>query len=175
MATRTARPTPTGPTAPGTPRPGEIEAQLSGFLAKYMPSIAEQASACRVALAQLIPRGYELVYDNYNALVFGYAPVLRTSQSLLSLALYPRWVTLFLLYGARLHDPHQRLEGTGKQVRSVRLRSSRDLDDPVVRELILAALQPAAAVFAQAPPLATVVMSVSARQRPRTPTGAKGR
>ena len=79
--------------------------QVEGFVAKYTPELARTLQACRTRMHQLIPRGCELVFDNYNALVFGYAPTDRTPDSHLSLAAHPRWVTLFFLHGACACSP----------------------------------------------------------------------
>ena len=71
----------------------------------------DQAVLVRVAKAAVarmrkyVPDAVELVYDNYNALVVGFGPTERASEAVLSIALYPRWVTLFFLQGARLSDP----------------------------------------------------------------------
>jgi hypothetical protein len=140
------------------------ELQIEGFLDKYSPPIAAQARACRSRMQTIIGRGYELIYDNYNALVFGFATFEKTSSAVISIAIYPRWVTLFFLHGTDLDDPRGLLEGTGKQVRSIRLKSPEDLDRPDVREFIDAAM---ADSFASAPALTTIVKSVSAKQRPR--------
>jgi hypothetical protein len=142
---------------------------IRGFLDKYDPAIAAQLRACRRKMRALVPRGYELVYDNYNALVFGFSPTERTSDALCSIAGYPRWVTLFLLKGASVADPDGLLQGTGNQVRGLKLADPGDLDAPAVRALIGRALAPAAKPFAAAPTLRTIVKSVSAKQRPRRP------
>jgi len=47
---------------------------LDPFLAKYEEGIASQARAVREHLLALFPRGFELVYDNYNALAVGFSP-----------------------------------------------------------------------------------------------------
>jgi len=122
----------------------------------------------------LFPRGHELVYDNYNALVFGFSPTERTSDALLSVAGYPRWVTLFFLRGAALDDPHKLLQGAGSQVRSIRLAAVECLDRPEVLSLIEQAVQPHAAAFGAAPALSTVVKSVSLKQRPRRCGASRG-
>jgi hypothetical protein len=150
-------------------------ASIAQFLAKYTPEVAQFAVAARCKLAALFPRGFELVYDNYNALVFGIAPTQRTSDAIVSLAVYPRWVTLFFLKGASLVDPTSLLQGSGSQVRSIRLSSAADLDLPAVRELLAQASQPFASSFADAPALTAVVKSVSAKQRPRKPVAPNPR
>ena len=150
-----------------------VEGQLSGFIGKYTPEIALAIRACRKKVHAIIPRGYELVYDNYNALVFGYLPSERSSEALLSLAAYPRWVSLFFLKGAALADPERLLKGGGKQVRGITLTKPEDIDKPTVRALIAQALAPIDSALANAPALSTIVKSVSAKQRPRRPSEVK--
>jgi hypothetical protein len=102
-------------------RASAIESQVAVFLGKYTPVVEAQLREARSRLRALFPRGFELVYDNYNALVFGISPTERTSDVFLSVAGYPKWVTLFFLHGDGLRDPSGLLEGQGKQVRSIRL------------------------------------------------------
>jgi hypothetical protein len=143
--------------------------QVADFIARYTPGMADAITACRRKLCARVPRGYELVYDNYNALAIGYAWADKASASLVSIAGYPRWVTLFFLYGKDLPDPEGLLEGEGVRVRSIRLRAPDDLDKPAVRRLLDLALAPHEADFAAAPPLQTVVKAISAKQRERRP------
>jgi Domain of unknown function (DU1801) len=145
------------------------EGRISDFIGKYTPEISAAIVACRAKLRPLFTRGYELIFDNYNALVFGYAASERTSDAFLSIAAYPRWVTLFFLNGASLKDPCKLLEGTGSQVRGVRLKTPEDLDAPGVRDLIVQATKPWITALAAAPALTTVIKLVSVKQRPRRP------
>jgi hypothetical protein len=146
-----------------------VESQIAIFLRKYTPAVEAQLREARTRLRAMFPRGFELVYDNYNALVFGISPTERTSDAFISVAGYPRWVTLFFLHGADLRDPHGLLEGQGKQVRSVRLTEPKDINTPEVEALIAQAVLPYEAGFLAAPSLTTIVKSVSAKQRPRHP------
>lgn len=143
--------------------------QVADFIARYTPEMAEAITACRRKLCARVPRGFELVYDNYNALAIGYAYADKASASLVSIAGYPRWVTLFFLHGKDLPDPEGLLEGEGVRVRSSRLASPADLDKPAVRRLLDLALAPYEVDFAAAPPLKTVVKAVTAKQRERRP------
>ena len=149
-----------------TPSP---ESQIASFIGKYTPEVAAQVRGARTKLHALFPRGYEMVYDNYNALVFGFGPTARASDAVVSIAAYPRWVTLFFLKGAALADPHKRLKGGGNRVRSIVLTSSEDLDEPSTRELIAQAVKPVVAAFESAPSRITVVKSISTKQRSRRP------
>lgn len=151
----------------------EVDAQTAKFLGKYSPAVATTLREARTRLSVWFPRGFELVYDNYNALVFGISPSGRTADAFVSVAGYPKWVTLFFLQGANLPDPHGLLEGEGKQVRSIRLPNYTDMEKPAVRELIAQATLPYEAALAAAPPLSTIIKSVSAKQRPRRPAAEK--
>ncbi len=148
-----------------------VEKQIASFLGRYTAPLAAAFEESRRRLRAAFPRGFELVYDNYNALVFGFSPTDRASGAIVSIAGYPRWVTLFFLDGASLPDPHSLLEGNGKQVRGIRLKAPDDLDSAAVKVLLRHAVAPHAAAFAAAPPLTTVVKAISAKQRPRRPAG----
>lgn len=143
--------------------------QLSDCMARYTPEIADAITCCRRKLFARVPRGYELVYDNYNALAIGYAYDDKASASLVSIAGYPRWVTLFFLYGKDLPDPEGLLQGDGARVRSIRLKSPDDLDKPAVSQLLALAIAPHEADFAAAPPLKTIIKAISPKRRERRP------
>jgi hypothetical protein len=153
------------------------ERQIEQFLAKYTPEMVTAGKAARARMRKRMPGGIEFVYDNYNALVFGFGPNERPSDAVLSLALMPKWVTLCFLKGAKLADPGKLLRGSGSTVRNVRLESVQDLDDPHISDLIERSIQAASPAFtgAKAAPR-TVIKSISAKQRPRRPsTKAKPR
>jgi len=90
----------------------DTERRIEAFVAKYTPAIAAQLREARRRLRARFPRGVEMLFDNYNALVFGIGPTDRSRESFISIAGYPRWVTLFFLDGAGLHDPEGLLEAT---------------------------------------------------------------
>ncbi|HEX6626888.1 MAG TPA: hypothetical protein VF105_02935 [Gemmatimonadaceae bacterium] len=145
--------------------------QIASFLAKYDPKVAAAAKASRTRLRKIVPGGTEFVYDNYNALVFGYGPSERPSEAVLSLAIMPQWVTLCFLKGAKLSDPKKLLRGSGNIVRNVRLSSPGHLDQRDVRALVdqaIAAANPG--FFGKPGGQHTVIKSISAKQRPRRPS-----
>ena len=75
------------------------ESQIAAWLAKYAPAIEAQLKDARLRLRAYLTRGHELVFDNYNALVFGISPTERTSDAFISIAGYSTWITLFFLHG----------------------------------------------------------------------------
>ena len=121
-------------------------------------------------MRRIVPGGTEFVYDNYNALVFGYGSSDRPSEAVLSLAIMPRWVTLCFLKGAKLRDPEKLLRGSGNIVRNIRLSSPAHIEEPSVRDLIDQSIAAARPEFSGKPgKQQTVIKSISAKQRPRRP------
>jgi len=144
--------------------------QLKTLLAKYDKSVATTARRVLGKLRKLIPAAIEMVYDNYDALVIGFGPTERASEAVFSIALYPRYVTLFFLQGATLRDPHIRLDGSGNVVRQVPLESEKTLDDPQIIELINVAMHRAKVSFPLKRSHKLVIKSISVKQRPRKPS-----
>jgi hypothetical protein len=146
------------------------EAQLSGFLAKYLPATARQFRSARKLMLARLPGAIELVYDNWNWLVIGYSPTRRPSEAMFSLVGAPRWITLcFLRNGAILNDPQRLLRGSGKRIRNVRLEHAKDLEAPAIAALIDQSLELARFPFDPKAQGTLIIQSVSAKQRPRRP------
>ncbi len=149
-------------------------AQLDTFLDKFTPEVAAQGRLALRKMRARLPGAIELVYDNYNALAIGFSPTERTSDAIFSIALFPRWVSLFFLQsGTRLRDPEGYLEGNGNQVRHIKLKNPAILDDPGVQDLIAQALELSSKKFDPTQPRKLIIKSVSAKQRPRRPASAK--
>ena len=143
-------------------------AQFRGFLARYDPAVAAEARRALTKTRALVPGAVEMVYDNYNALVVGFGPSEQASEAVLSLAIFPRWVTLcFLQTGPEIPDPQKLLKGSGNVVRHVRLTSADDLDTPAVKALIRGALRKADVPIEKSAKRRMVIKSVSVKQRPR--------
>jgi hypothetical protein len=147
--------------------------QWAAFLSKYDPAIAAVATAALARIRKHVPGAVELVYDNYNALVVGFGPSEHASEAVVSIALYPRWVTLFFLQGARLPDPARLLKGAGSRVRHIVLNDVAMLDELAVRTLIRQAIAQAPRPIDAKARRRMVVRAVSAKQRPRRPPKAR--
>jgi hypothetical protein len=145
------------------------EQQLANFIAEYSPEIGDLARAVRERLRARLPGATELVYDNYNGLVIGYGPTERASDAILSIVVYPRWISLCFLQGAKLADPHHLLRGSGKAARHIVVNDATELDAPPVQDLITRALASASSPLDPASQARLVIKSVSAKQRPRRP------
>ncbi len=141
--------------------------QIAGFIAKFDPKVAKLIGSLRLAVRKRFPTAVELVYDNYNFLVFGFCTTERVSDCLVSLAANAHGVTLFFNWGATLPDPHKILLGGGKQVRFIRLESAATLARPEVKALLSAALAQAKRPLPASGRGYTIVKSISAKQRTR--------
>ena len=145
------------------------QAQLDGFLDKFLPEIAARARGCIARMRTRLPGALELVYDNYQALAVGYAPTERASDAIFSIVVMPTKVSICFTYGAGLPDPHGVLNGAGNQIRHVRLPMPETLDEPALSQTMDIALDHAKVPLDPAQPFRTVIKSISAKQRPRRP------
>ena len=143
--------------------------QLDSFIAKYSPEIALSAKAVLEKMRKRYPRALELVYDNYNALAIGFGPSERASEAIFSIALYPKWVSLFFLQAKGLSDPDRLLKGNGNVARHIVLLSPAMLDEAAVKALMKEAVARASVPFARTGMPRLIIKSVSAKQRPRRP------
>jgi hypothetical protein len=123
----------------------------------------------RAAVRRRMPTAIGQVYDNDNALAIGFCSTERTSDCIVSVAVFPRGVSLSFYYGATLLDPERRLEGGGKQHRFLRLPSVGVLAEPAVEALLAAAIAQAKVPLPAADRGYTMAKSISAKQRPRRP------
>jgi hypothetical protein len=116
-----------------------------------------------------LPGALELVYDNFNALAIGFGPTERVSEVIFSIAVFPRWLSLFFFQGHGLADPEKLLKGGGKLARHVVLKDPEALNTPAIRALMDQALEQAVKPLDPRQPHRIVIKSISAKQRPRRP------
>jgi hypothetical protein len=147
----------------------DAEKQLAGFMAKFTDEVASLAEAILGEMRRLYPTALELVYDNYNALAIGFGPTERASEAIFSIALFPRWVSLFFLQAKGLSDPGKILRGNGSVARHIVLPSPDTLHDPLVQDLMREATARARVPFDSNGVHRLIVKSISKAQRPRRP------
>ena len=143
------------------------EVELETFVAKFSDGIAVQIRAARAIMRARMPGAFELAYDNYNALAIGYSPTTKLSGVVFSLAVFPRWVSLFFRGGPSFQDPKGLLKGSGARVRHIVLMVPDDLNHPDVVSLMDQALSRTPLGASHAGHL--IIQSISAKQRPRRP------
>ncbi len=165
---RTAARRPT-PQKVGVPDAGDADEQLASFIAKFTPEVGSLARKILSKMRRLCPTALELVYDNYNALAIGFGPTERASDAIFSIAVFPRWVSLFFLQARGLPDPDKILKGGGTVARHVVLPSPEALNDPAVQSLMREAKARAKVPFDARGKHRLIIKSISPTQRPRRP------
>jgi hypothetical protein len=144
-----------------------VATQLAEFIGKFDPRMGKLIRSCRAAVRKRLPTANELVYDNYNFFVIGYCSTERASDCIVSLAANSKGMTLFFYYGARLADPAKILEGSGNQVRFIRMESAATLARPEVEALVAAAIAHGKNPLPETGRGRTIVRLISPKQRPR--------
>jgi hypothetical protein len=146
---------------------GSAAAQLETFLCKFSPLVQAQAREILRKMRARLPGACELVFDNYNALAVGFSANEKASGIVFSIAVYPRWVSLFFARGPELPDPQGLLRGTGSRVRHIVLNDVMLLDSPAVEALIAEGLARADPPIDHTRLSCLIIKFVSAKQRPR--------
>jgi hypothetical protein len=149
------------------------KAQLDSFLAKFTPEMAKSTKGVLAAMRKRCPGAVELVYDNYNALAIGFATGARVKDVWFSIAVYPKWASIFFFKTLPLKDPDKLLKGSGTTTRHIVLSDgAKTLASEGVSALVDQALAKAGHPFKPGTKGRIIIKSVSAKQRPRRP--AKG-
>jgi hypothetical protein len=108
------------------------------LLTNAAPEPAAIARALRARVYALHPAAVEVVRLGDNAASYGVGPK-KMSEACCYIMPHKRWVNLGFYNGAALPDPDHRLEGTGKRLRHVKVRSVAEADQPAIAALLAAA------------------------------------
>lgn len=108
-------------------------AELIKFLRPYDRAIQKLALDLRALVLEEMAPCHENIYDAYNAVAIGYGPTDRLSDGIFHIAVYAKGVNLGFNHGAALADPAGLLEGAGKQIRHIKIRTPSDLERSEVR------------------------------------------
>ena len=113
---------------------GSFEAVIAGA----PPEIQALAYGARALLADVMPGITEVPWARQKIAGYGVGPK-KMSQHFCYIAPFKRHLNLGFMYGARLPDPQNLLEGKGAELRHVKIRGAADLENAALRELIEAA------------------------------------
>jgi hypothetical protein len=111
---------------------------LSKFLKAFPDSVIETALFLRDFVWDLYPNCNELIYDNYNALAFGWSPTDRQGHCFCSIAVgHSSYNVHFGFYwGSEIADPEKRLIGEGKQYRYLLVNKPADFPKTYIKKLL---------------------------------------
>ena len=100
------------------------------------PAVADVARALRLAVLAGFPEATETFDRGDGLLAFGTGLSMRAF--LFAIIPHKSWVNLQLADGVDLPNPDGRIEGTGKRIRHVKVRSVEDAGAPWLRTVIAA-------------------------------------
>ena len=99
----------------------------------------ETAVRLREVILSIDPHACEIVHLGERAATYGVGPK-KMSDGYTYILPHKSWVNLGFFRGVDLPDPHGLLEGTGKKLRHIKIRSLEDAENPMIHALIEVAL-----------------------------------
>lgn len=111
---------------------------LVKFLKPFEKEIQETALWLREFVWDLYPTANELIYDNYNALAFGWSPTDRVGHVFCSVAVgrSSNNVHFGFYWGSELDDPKNILLGQGNQYRYILVKSKETFPKVYIKKLV---------------------------------------
>lgn len=110
---------------------------LIKFLNPFPEEAQEIALWLRDFVWDLYPDTNELIYDNYNALAFGWSLSDKLGDTFCSVAVMSKYVHFGFFWGAKIPDPEKILLGKGNQYRYIIVKSKSDFPKASIRKLML--------------------------------------
>jgi len=143
---------------------------LLKFLKPFDKDIQERALWLRQFVWDLYPTANELIYDNYNALAFGWSPTDRVGHIFCSVAVgrSSNNVHFGFYWGAELDDPKNMLIGAGNQYRYILVKSISEFPMAYIKKLVKQAYANSMAKVKDKKQLMqgkTITKSISAKKR----------
>ena len=109
---------------------------LMVFLAPFPREIKENALWLRTFVWDLYPGSNELIYDNYNALAFGWSLTERLGHTFCSVAVLSKYVHFGFYWGSQIADPDKILLGKGNQYRYIIVKNKIDFPKAYIKKLL---------------------------------------
>ncbi|MEO8149707.1 MAG: hypothetical protein ABI723_18860 [Bacteroidia bacterium] len=114
----------------------EEKTGLLKFLIPFPGEVKEMALWLREFVWDLYPKCNELIYDNYNALAFGWSPTDRVGHTFCSVAVFAKYVHFGFYWGSEIADPEKLLLGKGNQYRYIIIKSKNDFPKTYIKKLL---------------------------------------
>jgi hypothetical protein len=112
---------------------------LIKFMLPYPDQVKAAALWLREFVWDLYPETNELIYDNYNAVAFGWSPTDKAGDVFCSIAVCSDHVNFGFNRGVDIADPSKILLGNGNQYRYIRVRDKDDFPEECIKQLLEAA------------------------------------
>lgn len=120
----------------------DIKALLK-FLKPFPENVRERALWLREFAWDLYPKSNEIIYDNYNAVAFGWTPTEKTGHVFCSVAVGRSSYNVHFgfYHGSLLSDPKKMLLGNGNQYRYILVEDVSKFPKAYVKKLMKEAFE----------------------------------
>lgn len=111
---------------------------LIKFLKPFPADIQETALWLRAFVWDLYPKTNELIYDNYNAVAFGWSPTEKVGHTFCSIAVGRSSYNVHFgfYWGSEIADPDKILLGQGNQYRYILVKRKEDFPKVYMKKLL---------------------------------------
>ena len=111
---------------------------LLKFLKAFPANVRETALWLREFVWDLYPDSNELIYDNYNALAYGWSPTDKVGHCFCNIAVgrSTHNIHFGFYWGAEIADPGKLLIGNGKQYRYLLVKNKADFPKTYIKKLL---------------------------------------
>ena len=149
----------------------EQNKDLIKFLKPFGSEIEELVLWLREFVWDLYPQTNELVYDNYNAVAFGWSPTDRQGHTFCSIAVgrSSKNVHFGFYWGNEIADPEHLLSGEGNQYRYILVTDKNKFPKAYIEKLVKEAYANSLAKVKDEKQFIngqTIVKSISSKKRP---------
>ena len=144
---------------------------LLKFLKPFGDDITDLVMWLRDFAWDLCPEANELIYDNYNAVAFGWSPTDKVGHIICSIAIgrSSKNVHFGFYWGSELSDPDKILLGEGNQYRYILVTNKKKFPKTYIKKLVRQAYTNSLGKVKDKKQIIhgkTIVKSISAKKRP---------
>src|SRR5271166_1274950 len=108
------------------------EGTFEGAIKRAPKPVQEIARALRKVVADVMPDVVEVPWETQGNVGYGVGPK-KMSEQFVYIMPASKHVNMGFYYGAALRDPLKLLEGTGKSLRHVKVRTLADVKNPALK------------------------------------------
>src|ERR1700739_4936251 len=111
-------------------------ADLIKFMLPYPDKVKAAALWLRAFVWDLYPETNELIYDNYNAVAFGWSPTDKAGDVFCSIAIFNYHVNFCFNRGTDFPDQKKILLGDGTQYQYIKVKDKEDFPEEYIKQLL---------------------------------------
>ena len=112
--------------------------EFNALVKQYSPKVQHVARTTRAFVLKELPGAVEQVKAGWHAVWYGVTPTMR--DIVVAMHIRDEYVNLEFARGTSLRDPERLLEGTGKNMRHVKIRDVKMLEKPAFMALVREAI-----------------------------------